>query len=318
MSKKNLSRFTLKEGWGEILAVSHCGKYIAAASTGRLYLWKEGRNNPTLVMLPGFQKGPVYQSHVTDLLYAGVYQYDFNARRPIRPDFNLLKIVSSAVGLDENHLSIDLAVWHTAGTKFFFQVAATAIKSIHDPVSMSSLKAWFGFLDAQTQTLIHPLVEVSSFNSIRSCLPMGNRLVVTKNQGLEIYDFETGHLAHAYTNDTLRYGGLAVNALHTKVACTLIDETVQVFDASLKKGTPFKTSPSTSYPKITFHPINGHLYVGCENEIALYDLRQPDQKIIVTHTKQSINALTFSPDGKRLIIASGIGGDVIEVMDMGA
>ncbi|SDU58408.1 hypothetical protein [Desulfobacula phenolica] len=316
MSRENKSRIQLNGGWGQILAISNNSKYIFAASTGRLYLWESAISNPKLIILPGFQKGPVYQSEFTQLLHAGVYKYDLNTNQLILPKFNLLSIVSSEVGLDEDHLSIDLAIWNSIGTKLFFQVMESPLKLIEDKATTAPLKVWNGTIDESTDKLTYDIFEVDETGCVQSCQPIGDKLAKVKTDRIEIFDFTSGPVVQEHLEKAFSCFELSIDFRHSKIACSLIGAEILLFDFSLNLEKKFKISDSEPRPRITFHAINGNLYVGSGNVITAFNLKQIDKKVEVIHTKLQVKSLICSPDGKQLVVASGINGEVIEAIKL--
>jgi WD40 repeat protein len=307
----------LPGGWGDYVAIAPDGKRIAAATTGRLFVWESDHDDPKIILLPGFQKSPLIWNTGKKRLDAGSYKIDLATLSPVAPVFQILALMSAETGIPSDCLVLDCAAWNAEGNRLFFQAISVPSKNPDLKDREVSSKTWTGIVDGYRGCFINGPKEADFFKRSHVLCPVSTGFVSGGDGFLNLYDDSSGLMYEASLGSERSVRAVSEDLYRNRIALTTQNGMVLIWDTKNKRiALTFDAGRAESAAVCCFHIQSGLLCVGNGPEVGFWSIEDKATKKEVVQTDGDVQALAISDQGKRMVVASGTGGARIEVLDL--
>jgi len=310
----------LSGGWGDYIAVSPDGSYVAAASTGRLYLWHSPSEAPEIRLLPGFNKSPIFWNSHENLIHAGVYKISLEPLTVIYPGFDIINLLSIELGRPVECLELDRAIWNSEGSTLYCQVMSVPSRGLDMTAGVESSdnasSVWFCSIDGRKGSLNQPPLESDSYYAISALTVNSGWLVTGDNIGLNVMPISTESALHRIdigSQDQVIVRDVALSPEGKRVAFAALGGDVYIWNLmsgrlEQKLNLDCKQAP----PCCLFEPRTGNLILSSGRKIYSWHISAQDDPTLEFETMDVVVGLAISETGNTLVSASGIGGSFIE------
>ncbi|GEM_PF-3625769 len=303
------------KGWGEALVFSADGECLAAATTGRLFLWQSDRVSPRVLLLPGFQNSPLSWNTSRTLIHAGGYKVDPETGGVISLPFDLLGLLSKNIDMPSACLDVDWASWNTSGDRLFFQISSVPTKDAELKDCEDLSRVWTGIADLEGR-LIAPSTAMDFFEAFKIVRVASKWVAAGGPKGVQLWDANTG-VASQYLETETAVCALSMDALRHRLVYITRQGAVRLWHlAENREMQGFQMDKAEVPSRCYFHPPTGLLCVCSGAQVDFWSLENAPEKVGTVQIAGNIAGLAFSETGKSLAVATGLGGTQIEVFNL--